>query len=95
MADRTTVGVSPIIGGAPVRGMADKCLAAVGTECSAAGVGALYGARAAGGLLDAWLVDDADKGTEVPDVAVQHCPLWMTDEQATAAIVRRALELAR
>ncbi|MET8067848.1 2-phospho-L-lactate transferase, partial [Micromonospora sp. NPDC005313] len=49
------IGVSPIIGGAPVRGMADRCLAVLGVECSAAGVGALYGARPAGGLLDGWL----------------------------------------
>ena len=50
---KTVVGVSPIIGGAPVRGMADKCLAAIGVEASAAGVAAHYGAgparRLAGG----------------------------------------------
>jgi len=39
------VGVSPIIGDSPIRGMADKCLATLGVEVSAAGVGALYGAR--------------------------------------------------
>jgi LPPG:FO 2-phospho-L-lactate transferase len=92
------VGVSPIIGGAPVRGMADKCLAAIGVACTAGAVGALYGARAgedAGsgdGLLDAWLVDPADAGTEVPGVAVRETPLWMTDEAATAAIVRAAVD---
>src|SRR5690606_3388011 len=32
------VGVSPIIGGAPVRGMADKLLPAIGVETSASGV---------------------------------------------------------
>jgi LPPG:FO 2-phospho-L-lactate transferase len=35
------VGVSPIIGGAPVRGMADACLAALGIETSASAVAAL------------------------------------------------------
>jgi LPPG:FO 2-phospho-L-lactate transferase len=88
------VGVSPIIGGAPVRGMADKCLATVGVECSAAGVGRLYGARADGGLLDGWLVDPADEGTEVPGVAVRAHDLWMRDTPSTAAIVRAALEVA-
>src|SRR2546423_1499980 len=88
---RKAVGVSPIIGGAPVRGMADKCLAAVGTECSAEGVGKLYGQD----ILKGWLVDDVDKGTEVPGVAVEHRPLWMTDEEATKAIVRHAWELAK
>jgi LPPG:FO 2-phospho-L-lactate transferase len=88
------VGVSPIIAGAPVRGMADKCLAAVRVECTAAGVATLYGARTSGGLLDGWLVDDADANTSVPDVEVHARPLWMTDLDATAQIVRSALRLA-
>jgi LPPG:FO 2-phospho-L-lactate transferase len=87
------VGVSPVIGGAPVRGMADRCLAAVGVECSAAGVGAMYGARAGGGVLDGWLVDTVDADTRVPDVPVRAVPLRMTDEAATAAMVRAAVEL--
>lgn len=90
------VGVSPIIGGAPVRGMAHACLAAIGVECSAAGVGRQYGARSAGGLLDGWLVDAAvDAGVTVPGVAVRAVPLWMNDDAATAAMVAAALELAR
>jgi LPPG:FO 2-phospho-L-lactate transferase len=88
------VGVSPIIGGAVVRGMADRCLAVVGVRCSAAGVGGLYGSRAAGGLLDGWLVAPEDEETTVlPDVTVRAVPLRMTDEAATAAMVRAALEL--
>jgi LPPG:FO 2-phospho-L-lactate transferase len=87
------IGVSPIIGGAPVRGMADKCLAVVGVECSAAGVGGLYGARSEGGLLDGWLVDSTDSA-EVSGVRVRAVPLWMTDEDATAEMVRAAVELA-
>ncbi|MFD6663636.1 2-phospho-L-lactate transferase [Micromonospora chalcea] len=87
------IGVSPIIGGAPVRGMADRCLAVLGVECSAAGVGGLYGARSAGGLLDGWLVAPEDENAVVPDVTVRAAPLRMTDEAATAAMVRAALEL--
>ncbi|WBB47538.1 2-phospho-L-lactate transferase [Verrucosispora sp. WMMA2044] len=87
------VGVSPIIGGAPVRGMADRCLAVVGVECSAAGVGGLYASRASGGLLDGWLVAEEDATTVVPDVTVRAVPLRMTDEAATAAMVRAAVEL--
>ncbi|MFF5215693.1 2-phospho-L-lactate transferase [Micromonospora sp. NPDC000442] len=87
------VGVSPIIGGAPVRGMADRCLAVVGVECSAGGVGGLYGGRATGGLLDGWLVAEEDAETVVPDVTVRAVPLRMTDETATAAMVRAAVEL--
>ncbi|GAA2609718.1 2-phospho-L-lactate transferase [Dactylosporangium fulvum] len=88
------VGVSPIIGTAPVRGMADKCLAVVGVECSPAGVGGLFGARSAGGVLDGWLVDESDAGVEVPGLTVHARPLWMTDEAATGAIVRAALSVA-
>jgi LPPG:FO 2-phospho-L-lactate transferase len=86
------VGYSPIIGGSPVRGMADKCLAAISVEVSAEGVGGLYGARSDGGLLDAWLVDDSDVGTSVPGVAVHVGPLWMTDVDTTADMVRRGLD---
>ncbi|MER5700875.1 2-phospho-L-lactate transferase [Micromonospora sp. NPDC002296] len=87
------VGVSPIIGGAAVRGMADRCLAVVGVECSAAGVGGLYGSRSSGGLLDGWLVAPEDADAVVPGVTVRAVPLLMTDEAATAAMVRAALEL--
>jgi LPPG:FO 2-phospho-L-lactate transferase len=88
------VGVAPIIGGSPVRGMADKCLATLGVEVSAAGVGALYGARSANGLLDGWLVDTADAGVDVPGLATRAVPLWMTNEQTTATMVQQALSLA-
>ena len=54
------VGLSPIVGGAPVRGMADRVLAAIGVETTAAAVALHYGSRADGGLLDGWLVDSSD-----------------------------------
>jgi LPPG:FO 2-phospho-L-lactate transferase len=87
------VGVSPIIGNAPVRGMAEKCLPAVGVEVSAAGVGGFYGARSADGVLDGWLVDTSDAGAAVEGVEVRAVPLYMTDIDATAAMVRAAVEL--
>jgi LPPG:FO 2-phospho-L-lactate transferase len=88
------VGVSPIIGGAPVRGMADSCLPVIGVEVSAEGVGRHYGARSEGGLLDGWLIAEDDTAT-VPGVEVRAVPLLMTDDEATAAMVRTALELAK
>ncbi|GAA2572569.1 2-phospho-L-lactate transferase [Winogradskya consettensis] len=88
------VGVSPIIGGSPVRGMADRCLDTLGVEVSAAGVGGLYGARSGEGLLDGWLVDTTDDGTDVPGVRVKAVPLWMKSEEATASMVAAALDLA-
>ena len=90
LAARPVVGVSPIVGGAPVRGMADACLAAIGVETSAEAVGRHYGAD----LLDAWLVDTADAATTVPGVRVRAVPLLMTDLSATTAMARAALELA-
>jgi LPPG:FO 2-phospho-L-lactate transferase len=88
------VGVSPIIGGAAVRGMADRCLQTLGVEVSASGVGGLYGARHDHGLLDGWLVDTRDEGATVPGVSTRAVPLWMTDEDATATMVAEALDLA-
>ena len=91
---KTVVGVSPIIGGAPVRGMADACLDAIGVETSAEAVGRHYGARSTDGLLDGWLVDTADAGVTVPGVEVRAVPLLMRDLDATAAMARAALDLA-
>ena len=93
------VGVSPIVGGAPVRGMADACLTAIGVETSAAAVGLHYGSRAEGGLLDGWLVDTVDADAvdvlEAAGLATRALPLLMRDDTATQEIVAAALELAR
>jgi LPPG:FO 2-phospho-L-lactate transferase len=94
-APAQVVGLSPIVAGAPVRGMADACLTAIGVETSAEAVGRWYGSRAwADGVLDGWLVDSADAGAELPGVRVRAVPLLMTDEAATAEMVRAALALA-
>jgi LPPG:FO 2-phospho-L-lactate transferase len=88
------VGVSPLIAGAPVRGMADKVLVAVGVHPSAGGVALHYGAD----LLDGWLVDgaDSDAVAEVTGagIACRARPLLMSDPDATRAIARAALDLA-
>lgn len=87
------VGLSPIVDGAPVRGMADRCLPVIGVPTSAEGVGRHYGARADGGLLDGWLVHTGDHA-DVPGVAVEAVPLLMTDVDATSGMARAALDLA-
>jgi LPPG:FO 2-phospho-L-lactate transferase len=87
------VGVSPIVGGAVVRGMADRCLPVLGIEVSAEGVGRHYGARTDSGLLDAWLVAPDDP-TEVAGVDVRHVPLLMSGPAETAALARAALDAA-
>ncbi|MFF0297858.1 2-phospho-L-lactate transferase [Kitasatospora sp. NPDC004614] len=97
-ANAPVMGLSPIIGGAPVRGMADKVLAAVGVETSAAAVARHYGSRGNGGLLDGWLVDSSDAAAvaevEAAGIACRAVPLLMTDVDATAEMARAALKLA-
>ena len=101
-AVRTTaapvVGLSPIVGGAPVRGMADACLRTIGVETRAGAVAAHYGARDRGGLLDGWLVDTAD-AAELAEVAAagiegRAVPLLMPDVAGATAMARAALALA-
>jgi LPPG:FO 2-phospho-L-lactate transferase len=92
------VGLSPIVGGAPVRGMADACLTALGIETTAAAVAAHYGSRSNGGVLDGWLVDSADADS-VPaitanGITAHAVPLLMTDIDATAAMANAAIALA-
>ena len=85
------VGVSPIINGAVVRGMADACLTAIGVETSAQAVAEHYGARGNGGLLDAWLVDSSDTA-ELAGIDVHHVPLWMRDLDSSAQLAADALK---
>ncbi|MDQ0893822.1 2-phospho-L-lactate transferase [Agromyces ramosus] len=91
------VGISPIIGGKVVRGMADACLPAIGVETSAAAVGRHYGARATGGVLDAWLVDETDAASvpalEASGLLVASVPLWMRDLGTSAALAGAAIDL--
>ncbi|WP_280451731.1 2-phospho-L-lactate transferase [Nocardia cyriacigeorgica] len=87
------IGISPVIDGKPLRGMADECLSVIGVETSAEAVGRHYGARSATGILDGWLVHTTDTA-EVPGVEVRSVPLLMTDPPTTAEMVRAALDLA-
>jgi LPPG:FO 2-phospho-L-lactate transferase len=98
------VGVSPIVGGAPVRGMADACLSAIGVDTTAVAVAHHYGPRRnldggdGGGLLDGWLLDDVDAASVATlsesGIATLARPLLMTDVAATQAIAGAALDLA-
>jgi LPPG:FO 2-phospho-L-lactate transferase len=104
-APAPVVGISPVIGGAPVRGMADACLTAIGVDTSAAGIAAHYGPRRAripagapgGGILDAWLVapDDADSVAQISarGITCAAAPLLMSDLEATAAMAAAAFDL--
>jgi LPPG:FO 2-phospho-L-lactate transferase len=88
----STVGVSGIVGDAPVSGMADKLMPAVGIEVTAAGVAEHYRE-----LLVGWLVDDLDRGA-IPRIASfgMRCAATdtiMTDDERAEAVARAALEL--
>jgi len=98
-AVRTTkapvIGLSPIVGGAPVRGMADACLTALNIETTAAAVALHYGARSNGGFIDAWLVDTQDSESvgllEQSGIRTKAIPLMMTDVDATEAMAAHTL----
>ncbi len=93
------VGLSGIVGGDHVRGMARQVLGIRGIEVSAAGVAEHYGARSAGGVIDGWLVDTVDAGLvdriEAAGIACRAVPLMMTDHDATADMAAAAVDLVR
>ena len=85
------VAVTPIVGGAPVRGMADRLLPAWGAEVSARGVAGLYA-----GLADAFVLDAVDAG-QAADVAALGLepvvvPTLMRTVDDAAALAKAALE---
>jgi LPPG:FO 2-phospho-L-lactate transferase len=87
------VGISPIVGGQVVRGMAHRLLPAVGASVSAAGVAAHYG-----DLLDGWVVDTEDAAA-VDEVAAAgpRCvatDTLMDDAEVAAALAHTCLDLA-
>ncbi|MBO3745080.1 2-phospho-L-lactate transferase [Streptosporangiaceae bacterium NEAU-GS5] len=87
---KTVVGVSPIIGRAPVRGMADACLTAIGVETTAQAVLELYGTP----LINGWLVAEEDKGVALDGVTVEAVPLLMSTPDTTRALAEATLSLA-
>jgi LPPG:FO 2-phospho-L-lactate transferase len=86
-----TVAVTPIIGGAPVRGMADKLLPAWGVEVSARGVASMYS-----GLADAFVLDqvDAAQARDVAELGMDAvvAPTLMRSVEDAAALAKVALD---
>lgn len=84
------VGVSGIVAGAPLAGMADRLMPAAGAEVSAAGAAGWYE-----GLLGAWVVDEADRGLvpriEASGVRAAATDSIMTDDAKAEALARFAL----
>jgi LPPG:FO 2-phospho-L-lactate transferase len=87
------VGVSPIVGGSPVRGMADRLMPAVGLEVSALGAASAYR-----GLLSGWVIDERDRELaprieQELGVRVGVTDTIMSDDAAAERVARVALEL--
>jgi len=86
------VGVSGIVAGAPLAGMADRLMPAAGAEVTAAGAAECYR-----GLLGAWVVDDADRALipriESTGLRVGATDSIMTDDAKAEALARFALGL--
>jgi LPPG:FO 2-phospho-L-lactate transferase len=89
---RVAVGVSGIVGGAPVAGMADKLMPAVGIEVSALGV-----ARHYRDLIAAWVIDEVDAASrgavEQLGLAAAVTDTIMTDDDRAEGVARTALGL--
>jgi len=87
------VGISPIVGGEVVRGMADKLMPVVGAEVSARGVAGLYRDFLNGFVIDA--VDDRSLADiEELGVLVESTQTMMHTPEDAAALAKVALELA-
>jgi LPPG:FO 2-phospho-L-lactate transferase len=86
------VGVSGIVAGAPLAGMADRLMPAAGAEVTAAGAANYYR-----GLLGAWVVDDVDRALvpriEATGLRVGATDSIMTDDAKAEALARFALGL--
>lgn len=91
----TVVGISPIVAGAPLRGMADRLMPAAGQEVSAAGAALAYR-----GVLGAWVLDVRDaalarrveRETGARTAAVDTI---MVDDHAAERLSRDALSMVR
>ncbi len=93
-APATKVAVSPIIGGRALKGPADRMLASLGHEVSAAGVARLYAE-----IVDRFVIDDADESlaadVEATGVAVDVLQTVMRADGDRRTLASALLDLAR
>ncbi len=87
------VAVSPIVGGAPVKGPADRLLRGLGKEVSARGIAQWYQ-----GLIDGLVIDEQDselaKDIEAMGVPTRVLDTLMKTPEIAASVARAALSLA-
>ena len=88
------VGISGIVGGAPLAGMADRLMPVAGVEVTAAGAAECYR-----GLLGGWVVDEADRSLvariQATGLRVGVTDTIMTDDAKAEDLARFALGLLR
>jgi len=88
------IAVSPIIGGAPVKGPATPLLRALGVEVSAVGVARFYR-----DWIDAFVCDERDRGRlpeiEALGLRARALDTLMVDAGVAERVARAALELGR
>jgi len=87
------VAISPIVGGAPVKGPADRLMRGVGVEVSARGVAEIYR-----GLIDALIIDERDAylaaDIEAMGIRTQVLDTIMGDVAVAQQLAEAALSLA-
>jgi LPPG:FO 2-phospho-L-lactate transferase len=87
------VAISPIVGGAPVKGPADRLMRGVGVEVSARGVAEIYR-----GLIDALIIDERDTNLaadiEAMGIRTQVLDTIMGDVATAQQLAEAALSLA-
>lgn len=89
-------GISPIVEGAPLRGMADKLMPLLGVEVTATGAATCFE-----GLLKGWIIDERDRAL-APDIESLGLAVGVTDtimpeddDAPAAALARFALDMVR
>lgn len=86
------IGVSGIVAGKALRGPADRMLVSLGHESSALGVARLYA-----GLLDRFVIDEADAALAPPiealDMAVSVLPTVMRSDEDRAGLAQALLDV--
>jgi LPPG:FO 2-phospho-L-lactate transferase len=84
-------GVSPIVAGAPIQGMADRLMPSAGLEVSAFGAASAYG-----GVISGWVIDRQDEHLagrieEELGLTIAVTDTIMTDDAAAERVARTAL----
>ena len=84
------VAVSPLVGGAALKGPTEAFMAAVGRPVSAAGIVSLYA-----GVIDAIVVNADDHEPPPGEITTLVCPTLMKGREGRRRLARRVLEFGR